>query len=134
MIRDIRLKLAITTAGYNQTSCKCDRRHVSIHGDGGGSLLRFVLIFYCVTVICGDSKNRMARGIEELQIYMKNKSAESALQGHCDLERKCDWSWDQSPNSFKKVKASSNSTLSKYFPTMDADGSTNGNLELVVCF
>ncbi|XP_029176509.1 ALK tyrosine kinase receptor-like isoform X2 [Nylanderia fulva] len=128
MIRDVRLKLAITTAGYNQASCKCDRRHVSIHGGGSGSLLRFVLIFYCVVVTCGGGLKHktMHEKIKEIK-EMFRKTSESPF-GHCNMEvETCDWSWDRSPKRFRKVMASSNSTLSKYFPTTDADDTANGH-------
>lgn len=131
MIRDIRLKLAITTAGYNQANCTCDRRHVSIHGGGSGSFLRFVLIFCCVTVTCGDSKGRMSRGIKDLQTVLNS----SPQIGHCDLEIDCDWYWDRDSRNFMKVMASSSvpySALSKY-PTTDADKSTTGTKTWASC-
>lgn len=128
MIKDIRLRLANPTADYNQAICTCDRRHVSIRGGGGGFLLRFFLIFCCVTVTCSHAKDKMSRGIKDLQIALKNTSP--YLKGHCDLETdwSCDWVW-QIPSTnitFKKVKTSASGNLPEYFPTLDADKSANG--------
>lgn len=132
MIRDIRLRLANPTADYNQAICTCNHRHVSIHGGGGGFLLRFFLIFCCFTVTCSHIKDKMSRGIKDLQIAL-NSSPYSI--GHCDLETdwSCDWLWQplsanqQSMNiTFKKVMTSGSGNLSKYFPTSNANESANG--------
>lgn len=132
MIRDVRLRLAITTADYNQASCTCDRRHVSIQGGGGRLFLRFFLIFCCTMITCGDSKNRMSRGIKDLQIALQPQPPSWQTVGHCDLEPNCDWYWERQYTNqktanltFEKVMAS---TLfdNPYFPIIDANGSTNG--------
>lgn len=132
MIRDIRLRLANPTADYNQAICTCGRRHVSIHGGGGGFLLRFFLIFCCVTITCSYTKDKISRGIKDLQIALKGSPH---LMGHCDLETdwSCEWFWqppstnEQSTNpTFKKVTTSASGNLSKYFPTSDANKSANG--------
>ncbi|XP_070151129.1 ALK tyrosine kinase receptor isoform X2 [Polyergus mexicanus] len=133
MIRDVRLRLAITTADHNQASCTCDRRHVPIHGGGGGRFLRFFLIFCCITLTCGDSKNRMSRGIKDLQIALKTWPPSFQTMGHCDLEPDCDWYWERQYTNhktanltFEKVMAST-SFDNPYFPIMDANKSANGH-------
>ncbi|XP_011256082.1 ALK tyrosine kinase receptor isoform X1 [Camponotus floridanus] len=130
MIRDIRLRLANPTADYNQAICTCGRRHVSIHGGGGGFLLRFFLIFCCVTITCSH-KDKTSRGIKDLQIALNGSPR---LMGHCDLETdwSCDWFWqppstnEQSTNPIFKKVTSASGNLSKYFPTSNANNSTNG--------
>lgn len=133
MIRDVRLRLAITTTDYNQVSCTCgDRRHVSIHGGGGGLFLRFFLIFCCVTITCGGSKNRMSHGIKDLQTALKTWPQSRPTVGHCDLEPDCDWFWERqytNPKTanltFEKVMATTVLENSD-FPIVDADDSKNG--------
>ncbi|KAL6421509.1 hypothetical protein ACFW04_014280 [Cataglyphis niger] len=134
MIRDVRLRLAITTADYNQVSYTCgDRRHVSIHGGGGGLFLRFFLIFCCVTITCGGSKNRMSHGIKDLQTALKTWPQSRPTVGHCDLEPDCDWFWERqytNPKTanltFEKVMAAT-VFENPDFPIVDADDSKNGH-------
>ncbi|XP_025157747.1 ALK tyrosine kinase receptor [Harpegnathos saltator] len=123
------------SASDSRASRTCDRRHVLSGGGGGGGdggggggggggsgrlLLRIVaLTLCCVVAICGDSKDRTARGLKDLQEALNKASA----IGECDLEPNCDWKWNKT-RGFVLMQAPARS---KFGPTTDANNSKDGH-------
>ncbi|KAG7206284.1 hypothetical protein KM043_003665 [Ampulex compressa] len=81
-------------------------------------LLRIVLSLCCLTSTCCDPRERMPRGIKDLQISL----AGAPQLGHCDLEKSCDWTWNQTLG-FKRTRAP---VRSRHGPTTDANMMENG--------
>ncbi|KOC67358.1 MAM and LDL-receptor class A domain-containing protein C10orf112 [Habropoda laboriosa] len=116
MIRATRSE--VLTANFRQASHTVHnwRRKFSL---GDNLLLRIFLGLCYITGTCCDWKGRMPRGTNELQVTLSR----SLQLGHCDLEKTCDWSWDQSVG-FKRV---TQPVPDRYGPIADASNSENGH-------
>ncbi|XP_053974206.1 ALK tyrosine kinase receptor isoform X2 [Hylaeus volcanicus] len=85
----------------------------------GNLLLRILLSLCCVTSGYCDWRERMPRGTKELQIALMRPS----LPGHCDFEKTCDWSWNQTLG-FRRIMPSGRNKLA---PKTDASNSERGH-------
>ncbi|XP_076635362.1 anaplastic lymphoma kinase isoform X1 [Colletes latitarsis] len=85
----------------------------------GCLLLRILLSLCCITNSCCDWRERMTRGTKDLQ----NALMRPSQPGHCDLEKSCDWSWNQTLG----FKRTSPSARNRYGPKTDASNSKTGH-------
>ncbi|XP_076675839.1 anaplastic lymphoma kinase isoform X2 [Andrena cerasifolii] len=82
-------------------------------------LLRVLLSLCYITGTCCEWKDRMPRGTKELQIALSRPPQ----SGQCDLEKVCDWSWNQT-HRFRRITPSAGS---RHGPTTDASKSERGH-------
>ena len=82
-------------------------------------LLRVFLSLCYITGTCCEWKDRMPRGTKELQIALSRPPQ----SGQCDLEKVCDWSWNQTYR-FRRITPSAGS---RHGPTTDASKSEKGH-------
>lgn len=109
----------VSTANINQashTECNWRQRTGLL---GGRILLRIFLSLCYVTGTCCDLRDRMPRGIKDLQLSFIRPSQ----LGHCDLEKTCDWSWNRTLG-FRRVTPSGRSRVG---PGTDASDSETGH-------
>lgn len=111
MIRE-RPSLASIIAGQT-----CDRQHVSARAcSRSTSLLRVILMLYCITMISGQKFANRRSSVKELQKVLNSQR----VNKYCNFEENCTtWFFE----NFIRVMASSAPSL----PTTDADNSTEGN-------
>ncbi|CAK9818713.1 ALK tyrosine kinase receptor [Anthophora plagiata] len=88
-------------------------------GLGDNLLLRIFLGLCYITGACSGWKDRMPRVTNELQIVLSR----SSQLGHCDLEKSCDWFWNQTLG----FKRTTQPVENRHGPTTDASNSENGH-------